>query len=312
MPQATRFWLAVLGAGALSGGLYLMVTLGSTSAMLFAYFTQLPLFLIGLSAGLAASALAGAVAAGMALALHGLPIAAIFAIAFLMPVLVLLRQALLSRSGAGGELEWYPPGLMAGWLVGIGVALVAASVLFLMLTGGAEPAMRAFVGKVYDAAKDAMPRGAAPMDRAQTVDMIAGYLPGVAVASLLVMTAVNGALAQGALMRFGMNLRPAPDIAALDLPVAVAAIFAGGLALGLVLPGDLGFLARNLAPVTMVGAALAGLAVVHWAARRFEARAWMLGAIYVAAALLVWPFVLLAAVGFAEPFLKLRRRMAGV
>lgn len=312
MPAAARFWLPVLGAGALSGGLYLMVTVGTSGALVLAYIAQLPLFLVGLWAGLAASALAGAVAAAMTLTARGMVISAVFAIAFLLPVLVLVRQALLSRRTPAGEMEWYPPGLLAGWLVGIGLAIGGLSMLFLAMTGGAEAAVRAFVGHVFDAAKAALPRGAAPMARETVVDMMAGYLPGMAVSSLLVMTAVNGILAQGVLTRFGLNRRPSPDIAKLDLPMALVAVFAVVLAAGVLLPGDVGYLARNLAPVVLVGGVLSGLAVVHAAVRKLAARTWMLVAVYLAAALLVWPIFLLAAVGMAEPFVKLRRRLAGV
>lgn len=310
MPAVVRFWAAVLGAGALSGALYLMVTMGSTGALVLAYIAQLPLFLVGLSMGLTASALAGAVAAAMTLAAHGIPVMAIFTIAFLLPVLVLVRQSLLSRGNAAGELEWYPPGLMTGWLIGTGIAIAVLSIVFLTMTGGAEAAVRGFVGRVFDAAKAAMPRGAPPMGREQAIDLMAGYLPGIALASLLIMTAFNAALAQGLLVRFGMNRRPTPDIAALDLPVAFVVAFAACLVLGAVLPGDLGYLARNIVPLVMVGGTLAGLAVVHAAVRKLDARTWMLVAVYLASALLVWPMILLAAVGMAEPFLKLRRRFA--
>lgn len=308
---AIRFWALALGAGALSGALYLMVVVGSTGALVLAYIAQLPLFLVGLSFGLTASAVAGAVAAAIALIAHGVAVTVIFVVAFLLPVLVLVRQALLSRRNDAGETEWYPPGLLAGWLVGMGLAIAALGIAFLWLTGGAEQAVRAFVGQVFDAARAAMPRGAAQMDRDRVVDMMAGYLPGMAVASLLVMTTVNGALAQGALQRFGLNRRPAPNLAALDLPVAFVLIFAVTLAAGVALPADLGYLARNLAPVTLVGGTLAGLAVVHSAVRRLDARVWMLVAVYLAAFLLIWPILLLAALGMAEPFLKLRRRLAG-
>jgi uncharacterized protein YybS (DUF2232 family) len=201
---------------------------------------------------------------------------------------------------------------LTGWLVGIGIAIAGLSVLFLAITGGAEQGVRTFVGRVFDAAMAAMPRGTPPMGREQAIDRMAGYLPGMAVASLLIMTTVNGVLAQGVLARFGLNLRPSPDIATLDLPVAFVAAFAAALVAGAVLPGDLGFLARNLAPVVLVGGALAGLSVVHAAVRKLDARTWMLVAVYLAATLLVWPIVLLAAVGMAEPFLKLKRRLAGV
>ncbi len=312
MPAAAKFWTAVLGAGALSGSLYLMVALGSSGALVLAYIAQLPLFLVGLSAGLAASAMAGALAAVVTLAVHGIPISAIFVIAFLLPVLVLVRQGLLSRTNQAGETEWYPTGLLTGCLVGIGIAVAGLSVLFLATTGGAEQGVRTFVGRVFDAAMAAMPRGTPPMGREQAINLMAGYLPGMAVASLLIMTAVNGVLAQGVLARFGLNLRPSPDIATLDLPVAFVAVFAAALVAGAVLPGDLGFLARNLAPVVLIGGALAGLSVVHAAVRKLDARTWMLVAVYLAATLLVWPIVILAAVGMAEPFLKLKRRLAGV
>ena len=312
MPAAAKFWAAVLGAGALSGSLYLMVALGSSGALVLAYIAQLPLFLVGLSAGLAASAMAGALAAVVTLAVHGIPISAIFVIAFLLPVLVLVRQGLLSRTNQAGETEWYPIGLLTGCLVGIGIAVAGLSVLFLAITGGAEQGVRTFVGRVFDAAMAAMPRGTPPMGREQAINLMAGYLPGMAVASLLIMTTVNGVLAQGVLARFGLNLRPSPDIATLDLPVAFVAVFAAALVAGAVLPGDLGFLARNLAPVVLIGGALAGLSVVHAAVRKRDARTWMLVAVYLAATLLVWPIVILAAVGMAEPFLKLKRRLAGV
>jgi hypothetical protein len=65
-------------------------------------------------------------------------------------------------------------------------------------------------------------------------------------------------------------------------------------------------------PAVLVGGVLSGLAVVHAAVRKLAARTWMLIAVYLAAALLVWPIFLLAAVGMAEPFVNLRRRLAGV
>ena len=316
-----RFWITTLGAGVLSGLLHYMSLRGMPWLLAAMYFVQLPLFLVGLSLGLTASALASltaAVTTGV-MASHWLW-TAIFALSFAPPVLVIVRQALLSRPAAGrgmelsaaGRVEWYPPGLLTGWLVAVGVAIVLAASGALLLSGGVETQVTEMVGRFIDAIQKIMPSDLRIADPERAVAETAAYLPGTAAASLLVMTVVNALLAQLALQRLDANLRPAPDIAELDLPVAVVVLFAAAAALGLLLPGDLGYVARNLAPVALVGAVLSGLAIVHAAVRRLGSRRWLLIAVYAATVLVMWPVFMLAAVGLAEPFLKLRRRLAGV
>jgi hypothetical protein len=99
-------------------------------------------------------------------------------------------------------------------------------------------------------------------------------------------------------------------MAGLDLPRTVPALLGACVLGSWLLPGDLGYLARNAAPVILVGALLAGLAVAHAAVRRIEGRSWLLVLIYMIAAFMVLPMFLLAAIGLAEPFLNLKRRMA--
>src|SRR5215475_3154052 len=67
---------------------------------------QLPLFVAGLWLGVAASAMAG-LAASLILAMVGNLVAvAIFAGLNAAPVVLLVRQALLARTGADGAVEW--------------------------------------------------------------------------------------------------------------------------------------------------------------------------------------------------------------
>lgn len=308
---SARFWVTTLGAGLLSGLLYLMVARGSLWMLALFYFVQLPLFLAGLSLGLTASALASATAAATALLGHGWLSVLPLALAFVPPVLVIVRQALLSRPAAEGRVEWYPPGLLTGWLVGIGAAMVLAVSAVLLLSGGVESQVTDLTRHTIDTIQKIMPMGARFADPERAVVEAAAFMPGIIVSFLLVITAVNASLAQMALTRLGMNLRPAPDIAALDLPVAVVLMFVAAMTLGLLLPGDLGYVLRNLAPVALVGAVLSGLAVVHTVVRQLGSRHWLLVAVYIATVLVVWPVFMLAALGLAEPFLKLRRRMAG-
>jgi hypothetical protein len=120
--------------------------------------------------------------------------------------------------------------------------------------------------------------------------------------------AINGVLAQGALARFGLTWRPSPDIAALTLPKALpaAALLCGALA---AVPGTVGYLGLNLVLVLSIAFFLAGLAVVHALARRLEARLFMLIAFY-AVLFFGWPVLVVAGLGFLEPWVGLRRRFA--
>jgi len=310
MSPKARFWTIALGAGALSAVLYLTLTIGSLGAMVFAYVAQLPLFLAGLSLGAGASAIAAGVAAVVMLARGGVAFAMIFALLFLLPVVLLVRQALLARQTADGATEWYPAGMLAGWLTGIGAALLGAGAVAMEFFGGLESLARAVAGQFYDVMVSASAMKPSIADRASTVERMSAFMPGTAIASLLCMTVVNGTLAQGVLQRFGWNVRPAVDIAALDLPVHVVGAFGLALVAGILLPGDFGYLARNLAAVLLVGGLLAGLSVAHCAARRFGGKSWMLVLLYAAALILFWPVLVLAAIGLAEPFVGLKRRLA--
>ncbi len=310
MSPKVRFWTVALAAGALSAVLYLALTIGSLGAMVFAYVAQLPLFLVGLSLGAGASAIAAGVAAAVMLLRGGVEFAAIFALLFLLPVVLLVRQALLARTTADGSIEWYPPGLLAGWLTGIGAALLGAGALFMELYGGLESLARAVAGQFYDVMVSASSTKPSVADRAGVVDRMSALMPGTAIASLLAMTVVNGSLAQGVLQRFGWNVRPRVDIAELDLPIHVVGGFALALVAGLLLPGDFGYLARNLAVVLLIGGFLAGLGVAHCAVRKLGGKAWMLVLLYAVALILFWPTLVLAAIGLAEPFVGLKRRLA--
>src|SRR5207302_1369296 len=88
--------VAVL-CGGVSACLYLALLLSSPGAMILVYLTQLPLFFAGLWFGVAAAAIAGLSGAAVLFAASDLLAAAIFAALNAVPVVVLVRQALLAR-----------------------------------------------------------------------------------------------------------------------------------------------------------------------------------------------------------------------
>src|SRR5207244_10549004 len=108
------------------------------------YLRQLPLFVAGLWLGVGASMLAGLAASLILMAASNLIAAAVFAGLNAVPVVLLVRQSLLARTGAGAEgvIEWYPPGLLAAWLTGLGLAATAAALVALGGPEGIQAALR--------------------------------------------------------------------------------------------------------------------------------------------------------------------------
>src|SRR3546814_14782802 len=100
--------------------------------MLFAYLSQVPLFLIGLGLGLTPAIIAGALPTAVVGGVGNLFSALLFVGSSVAPVLLIVRQALLNRPGPNGVPEWYPAGRLTVWLS----ALTAAGIVTAALVMG--------------------------------------------------------------------------------------------------------------------------------------------------------------------------------
>ncbi|HXC89132.1 MAG TPA: DUF2232 domain-containing protein [Stellaceae bacterium] len=299
---------AALGAGAalgaLGAALYLAVLTGSPGALILAYLAQLPLFAAGLWLGVGAAATAAVTASIALLAAGGLIAAALFAALYAVPVVLLVRQSLLARASADGTLEWYPPGLLAAWLSGLGLVALAGAVMILGGPDAIEALLRETLAPAVDRFVDESDAG-----RAALTGLLALILPGAIAASWMVMTASNAVLAQGVLARFGAAWRPSPDLAALSLPMWFSALLAVAAVLAAV-GGAARFVGVNMLIVLSVPFCLAGLAVLHTAVRRLPRPQVPLVAFYVLAGLFGWPLLAVAVLGVLDAPLGLRRRFA--
>jgi hypothetical protein len=301
-----RAWIIPAGAGVLSALLFLAVAVGSPGALILGYLAPLPLFAMGLGAGLISAATAGATATALVGAIAGLIPAVTFAALLVAPAVVLIRQALLSRIDAGGKLEWYPSGRLVVWLIGIGACLFVAAILFVSGGRSVEERLRGVFASALSAYV-----GAAPAAQMQPlVDLLSGY-PSIIVVSWLAMVAVNGVLAQGLLVRFKHNLRPSPAVGGIELPRAVGAITALAAALAVLANGWLEFIGRNL--LVMLGLAffVAGLGVVHGLIKPGGQRIVVLVGFYMFVLVFGWPILLVAVVGFVDHWVHFRRRFGG-
>lgn len=295
---------AAVLCGAVSACLYLALLLSSPGAMILVYLTQLPLFVAGLWLGAGAAVIAGLSGAAVLFAASDLLGAVLFAALNAVPVIVLVRQALLARRDADGTFTWYPPGRLTVWLTALGITGIAAA---LVLLGGPE-GLQAVLHDVIARALDRLSEGKLP-DRDRVAATLASLIPGIAAASWMVMAVINGALAQGVLARFGAAWRPSPDLAQLALPRWLTAAL-GVAAAATLIGGTWRFLGINLIIALSVPFCLGGLAVLHAAARRLPHPGMALVAFYTLAGMFGWPLLAAAMLGVVEAWLGLRRRLA--
>jgi hypothetical protein len=291
--------------GAVGACPYLLVPTGSPGVMILVYLTQLPLFVAGLCLGAGASMLAGLAGALILAAGSNLIAAAVFAGLNAAPVVLLVRQSLLARLDPQGAIEWYPPGLLTAWLTGLGLAAIAAVLVLLGGPDGVQGAVRDALASAFGRRVDEAAAG-----RDEVAGFIAFILPGIIATSWMVMTATNGSLAQGLLARFGASWRPSPDLAALGLPTWIPVLLAAAAA-ATALGGTPRFVGVNVMIALAVPFCLAGMAVLHAAARRFSRPAIFLTTFYVLIGVFGWPLLLVALLGLLDSSLGLRRRFAG-
>jgi len=303
-----------LAAGLLSSLLFLSLAEGFAAGIVFSYIAPLPLMAVGLWrgtwAGLVAGLAAMAAVAGVAGVVSSLP----FGIAVVLPSLVVVRQALLWRTNADGGVEWYPPGLVLGWLTAIAAALIliGAAMVSGTASGGEMGGVQAWVTDTIGKTLGILAPTLTDEQRHAALVWWVPLFPAMVAGSWVVMATANAAAAQGLLTRFGRNRRPTPVYRELALPAWLGAALAVASVMGGLTGGDLGYLARSVAVVTLMPFVLLGLAVVHgWAAGRPGARmllAVVYGVLFLAS---TWALIPMAGLGLARFVTRFRPRPDG-
>ncbi len=308
-------WLPVVGASLASTALFVLAPFGGFGGVLLAYLTALPLFVVGLSMGWTAAAIAGVGGAVMVALAAGFTFGLVFLLMFGGPVAFLVQRALLSRPEGDdpttGRIEWYPTGLLILWLVGMAVALV---VLMAMMASGSEGGLRGLVAEAVDQLIGNI-AVTPPEQRAVGAEVqlfqetLVLYGPGVFALSWTLMIMVNAALAQGVLSGRGNALRPSPSLSRIDFPYWAPFVLAAFALVGVMDFLGFGYLAVNLTMIAALPFLMAGLGVVHAATSALPGRLLVLTGIYLL--VLVLPFVQSAMVliGLADHWFGIRRRI---
>lgn len=301
-------------AGLASATLFLAVLSGNGIGLLLTYAAPLPLLAAGLGLGTVAAmvaALTGSMAAAFVTGGTAWPYVAAVA----MPTVLVVRQSLLWRATPSGGIEWYPPGLLLGWLFGaVCLGIVGLALWFAGEPDGLPGAVERTVSQVIDTLGkgDDPQSGVSPRQREQLLALWVPFLPAMVGCSWVLMTVLNGVLAQAGLVRMGRNRRPSPAYASVELPgwtawgVLVAAVAA------MLTADGLGYAARNIAVALLVAHVFPGLAWIHGRLlSRGASTGWMV-LFYVGFVLLFgWAVLLVAGMGLIRHWMTLGRRWIG-
>lgn len=306
----TRQILIGLGAGLTSALLYVSAATMSPLAMMLFYLGPLPILLASLGWGTATGLIAGA-AGGIAIGLGtGILGAVVFVATVAAPVLVLGNLAMLSRQNSDGQTEWYPPGRLAVWAALLSAGLTL-SVMFLLGLGPAE--IEAAIGELMQRfiASEPQLQGQEEQLRVLTQVLARALVPVSTVGWTLALV-VNLWLAGRILKASDRLRRPWPDLTRLQAPERLYLPLAGALALAFA-GGGLGLAGEVVAASLIFVYVLIGLSIIHHIVPPGPGRPLILTGVYLTLLFFTMPLRFLpvlavAALGMAEPFLKLRDR----
>ena len=294
------------GGGLVSAVLALGLLTGSSGALLFAYFALLPVLLIGLSLGLVKVVIAIVVAAIAVAGLAGPAQAAVYVASIAMPAWLITRYGVTSRSRPGGVSAAYSPGdILVRVAIGGGLLLMLAALATGNSDRGFESWVETFIERMLSARLAA---AGAEAERALFAQSLTPLFPAITALSWLVMVVINAALAQTLLTRGGKNLRSGVAYAQTAIPEWYYWVFIAAASLSLLASGPVEYLTRNLAIILAAPFLFVGLGVIHCLARRVTAPGIALTTFYVVLILFSWAGIIIAGLGFLEPWARLSQR----
>ena len=307
-------FLIGLGSGLVSALLFFSAVHGGPwLGLLLVLLTPLPPLLAGLGWGWLPAA-AGALAGSLAIAaVVSLPLGVGYFLAVGLPAAGIAYLAYLSRpsnSAADGR-EWYPAGRL---LAAMSLYAGALPVLALLGTGGSFDGLRPEAAKLARAAfkqsGDLRLQALTEEQVEALADLVVAVAPSaMAVYWLLIMTP-NLYLAGRIVGASGHLARGWPDLPSLAYPTGFSLLLGLALLAAAFAPGAIGIAGTSFTGALLFAHLLAGLALVHFVARRGSR--WLLWVVYAALLMPVlapYAAILVIAAGLIEPALKLKQRL---
>jgi len=303
-----RQMLIALGGGIVSAML-LVGSLTGAGGLLLANFAPLPLFLVGFMSGARSLVVAGVAGSVALMFIGGIETAAFYAGTTMIPAWIIVHHGLSHRFTATGATDWYSTGEIVSRLAAlIAIFVVIVSLVASGVQGGIENAVGSFVETIISQIVKAMALDLNSEGMDLLIDRMAMLFPAVTTLSWLFMMVVNATVAQALLVKWGKAARPSPSYRAIEAPEWLYWAIVATAALKLVSSDDVEYVAQNLVVILAAPFFLVGLAVAHSLAYRLKMPGLGLGLLYTSFLILTWAPVVIAAVGFAEQWVRLRER----
>lgn len=300
--------LTGVAAGLASALLAAGAAAGSALAVPLFYLSPLPVMI----AGIAFSPLSALVAVLVGGAGLGLGFGGTFLLTYVVslggPAFALAYAAMLARPDPAGRdgLVWFPVGGLV--LLSAGLSTLAVIIALFAVAGDYETYRRAVIAAFEALLSGQVLPGAEPADPSAVGALVARLLPGMAAVMSMVSQLVCLYLAARAARISGRLRRPWPNLSAVRLPPATSLVLAVAIALSMA--GAMVGLSASAAAATLVCAyALAGFAVVHAVTIGHSARFLILAGLWLTTAMLGWPVIAMAVLGFVDAMFDFRSRM---
>lgn len=305
-----------LAGGLAAAAVFALLTKGSFSGQLLAHLAPLPIMIVALGFGVR-HGLTSALVATAALTVWPNPM---FGLAYALLVAFPAWLAAFAASGApwgrrGDLLRRHLP----AWAILAAAAVLASVVSFwlaaaALVHGGLDEALNPIRARAFMVLDDMMRTRelGGKFNAEQLSGVVARSIPAFGAAYFLLMHTLNLWVAARLTQLSAPTPSKWPDIVTeFVLPRAVAALFAAGFGLSFV-GGVAGPIGLVIAVTFGLVLAFQGLAVAHGLLRGSKSSWFVLSILYFMIGLMVWPIVLLTALGFAEAVFDYRsRRKAG-
>jgi hypothetical protein len=296
-----------IAAGAASALLFASFASRSLFSLLLTVISPLPILLAVLGWNHIAGALAAFLAALFLAVVIGPTTFLVYLIGIGLPAWWLGYLALLGRTDAAGQLEWYPIGNLVVW-----AAILMAGVLAIgVLTMESDiDALRAKARQALEASLRILNSGSPDPSRnasglAMNYPLVLGAIATGANTTILIY--FNVWLAGRIASLSGHLKRPWPDVPSMEFSPLVAFGLVVAFAGTFVLSGLSQVIAALFFGAFLIAVAVLGLAVVHAITRGVPMRPLVLGAVYFAV-LFMGASILLVVLGLVEMVFNLRRR----
>lgn len=292
-PEDSSYRLGLAVAGGASSVALSLLSSGFLS-LFFGYFVPLPLYCLGLGAGLQALWAGSLVAIALQVLLRGTLDALVYAAVHALPAVIICKLA-LGRNPRNQSAP-YPGGYLVSWYTGL--AMVALFGVFVVLNNyGHRPE-----DLLENLLKPALENK--PAVSLELLDGVSAVFPGLVGASWVLMGVVNCYLAQRLLQKYSRNLRTFNYEYDVRFHQWWDIILVAGLLLTRLNFGQIDIFAKNIVIIACIPLYISGVNVIYkWVKKNELSGVWLIF-VMLTSVIFVWPAMFIVGLGFVQPWLK--------